>query len=129
MKTIADLTGADFLRACNRVRHTVGDLLAKSDVMSVAKEQPTLTGNETKEERDAILTAHGKDKANRILDLLLDRYAEETNAALMEMCVVEPGDTVTGLDLAMAGLEIVTAPKMLDFFTRLMKSASVLGVD
>lgn len=128
MKTIADLKGADFLRACNRVRHTVGDLLAKSDVISITKEQPALTGKESAEEREEVLTKHGKDKVNRILDLLLDKYAEETNAALMEMCVVEPGDDVTGLDTAMAALEIVTTPKMIDFFTRLMKSAQSLGV-
>lgn len=128
MKTIADLKGAEFLRACNRVRHTVGDLLSKSEVISITKEQPALTGNESAEEREQALTKHGKDKVNRILDLLLDQYAEETNEALMEMCVVEPGEDVTGLDMAMAALEIITQPKMIDFFTRLMKSASALGV-
>lgn len=128
MKTIADLKGAEFLRACNRVRHTVGDLLAKSDVISISKEKPALTGEETDEEREALLTACGKDKVNRILDLLLDKYAEETNAALMEMCIVENGEDPTGLDMAMAGFDIVTSPKMLDFFTRLMKLAPSLGV-
>lgn len=128
MKTIADLKGAEFLRACNRVRHTVGDLLAKSEVISITKEHPALTGKESAEEREEALTKHGKDKVNRILDLLLDKYADETNAALMEMCIVEPGEDVKGLDMAISALEIVTTPKMIDFFTRLMKSASALGV-
>lgn len=128
MKTIVELKGADFLRACNKVRHSVSDLLVKSDVISITKEQPVLTGEETPEEKEKILTENGKSKINRILDLLLDKYAEETSVALMNMCILEDGEDPDGLDLVMAGLEIVTSPKMLDFFTRLMKSANLLGV-
>lgn len=128
MKTIADLKGADFLRACNKVRHSVSDLLVKSDVISITKEQPVLSGKETPEEKEKILTENGKNKIDRILDLLLDKYAEETSVALMNMCILEKGEEPDGLDLVMAGLEIVTSQKMLDFFIRLMKSANLLGV-
>lgn len=127
MKTIADLKGAEFLRACNKIRHAVGDLLTKSEVVKIAKEQPVLTGEEIAEEREKILTACGKDKLDRIFDLLLDKYAEETNAVLMQMCIIEPGEDPTGFDFALAGFEIVTSPKMIDFFTRLMKSVQSLG--
>lgn len=129
MKTIADLKGAEFLRACNRIRHTVADLLTKSDVLKISKEQPVFTGEETAEERQKILTASGKDKLDRIFDLLLDKYADETNAVLVQMCILEPGEDPTGFDLAIAGFEIITSPKMIDFFTRLMKSVQSLGVD
>lgn len=129
MKTIADLKGAEFLRACNRIRHTVADLLTKSDVLKISKEQPVFTGKETAEERQKILTASGKDKLDRIFDLLLDKYADETNAVLVQMCIIEPGEDPTGFDLAIAGFEIITSPKMIDFFTRLMKSVQSLGVD
>lgn len=129
MKTIADLKGAEFLRACNRMRHTVGDLLAKSDVVKISKEQPVFTGEETAEERQKILTASGKDKLDRIFDLLLDKYADETNAVLVQMCILEPGEDPTGFDLAIAGFEIITSPKMIDFFIRLMKSVQSLGAD
>ena len=129
MKTIAELKGAEFLRACNRVRHSVSDLLLKSDVMSISKQQPVFLGNETKEERERILTENGKEKVNMILDLLLDKYAEETNKALMQMCIVEAGEDPDVFDVLIAAMDIVTSPKMLDFFTRLMKSASVLGQD
>lgn len=128
MKTIADLKGAEFLRACNRVRHTVGDLLVKSDVMAIWKEEISLTGNESQEERKKIFEKESKEKIGRVLDLLLDEYAEETSAVLMDMCVLEDGEDPTGLDLAMVGLEIITTPKMVSFFTRLMKSAQSLGV-
>lgn len=129
MKTIADLKGAEFLRACNRIRHTVADLLTKSDVVKISKEQPVFTGEETAEERQKILTASSKDKLDRIFDLLLDKYADETNAVLVQMCILEPGEDPTGFDLALAGFEIITSPKMIDFFTRLMKSVQSLGVD
>ena len=128
MKTIADLKGAEFLRACNRVRHTVGDLLVKSDVMAIWKEEISLTGNESQEERKKIFEKESKEKIGRVLDLLLDEYAEETSAVLMDMCVLEDGEDPTGLDLAMVGLEVITTPKMVSFFTRLMKSAQSLGV-
>lgn len=128
MKTIADLKGAEFLRACNRVRHTVGDLLVKSDVMAIWKEEISLTGNESQEERKKIFEKESKEKISRVLDLLLDEYAEETSAVLMDMCILEDGEDPTGLDLAMAGLEIITTPKMISFFTRLMKSEQSLGV-
>lgn len=121
MKTIVELKGAKFLRAINRVRHPVFELLNNSEVIAIHKEQPVLTGNETEEEKEAIFTAHGKNKIDRIADLLLDKYADQTNDVIMRMCVLEDGEDPDGLDLLMAGVDIITSPKMIDFFTRLMK--------
>ena len=47
----------------------------------------------------------------------------------MDMCIIEDGEDISGIDMVIAGLEIVTTPKMIDFFTRLMKSVNALGAD
>ena len=128
MKTIADLKGGEFLRACNNIRYAVADLLKKSNVMEILKQElPELTGNETAEEKEKILTKNGKQKFSRILDVLLDEYADETAAVLEKMCIVEDGEEIDGIDLVITALDVVTTPKMIDFFMRLMQSARLLG--
>ena len=128
MKTIADLKGGEFLRACNGIRYAVADLLKKSNAMEILKQEPPqFTGTETEEEKEKILTENGKQKFNRILDVLLDEYADETAAVLEKMCIVEDGEDIGGIDLVITALDVVTTPKMMDFFIRLMQSVRLLG--
>ena len=120
MKTIADLTGGAFLRKCNQIRHEAADLITKSEVLKIRENKPEFTGKETPEERHQMVLEQGRKNTSDMLDRLLDTYADETYHLLEQMCIPEEGDgPVTGLDMAMAGLEIVTTPKVLDFLSSL----------
>lgn len=122
MKSIANLTGADFLRQCNRIRKQAAFLLRETGVMEIRKRQPELTGEETAEEKQAKLKAQSKANLDAMLDKLLDEKAEETTALISLLAVPEDGDDeMTGLDLALCGMEILTNQKVLDFLLSLMK--------
>lgn len=123
MKTIADLTGGEFLRRCNMIRHEAADLVQKSGVLKFRENMPEFTGKETPEERQEMLQAQSRKNINDMLDMLLDTHADETSQLLQLMCIPENGDgPITGLDMAMAGLDIVTTPKVLDFLSKLARS-------
>lgn len=120
MKTIADLTGGEFLRRCNMIRREASDLMKKSGVLKLRENMPEFTGKETPEEQQEMLKYQSRKNISDMLDVLLDTYADETSQLLELMCIPDETDgPLTGLDLAMAGLDIVMTPKVLDFLSRL----------
>lgn len=124
MKTIATLQGPDFLRQCNRIRHAAAALMRQSGVMALRKRMPVLTGEETAEQHKAAIEAQSRKNVSAMLDCLLEEYPEQTCEVLAMLCLPEDSDTPPdGMDLAMAGLELVTSPKVLDFFSRLASLA------
>lgn len=123
MKTIANMQGAEFLRQCNKIRHAAADLMQDTQVLEIRKRMPAFTGKENPELRRIMLKKQSKQNVSDILDALLDTHAEETYKVLKLMCVTEEGEEPTGLDMAMAGLEIVTSPKVMDFLSSLAKLA------
>ena len=84
---------------------------------------PEFTGKENPELRKAMIEKQSKQNISDMLDALLDTHAEETYKVLKLMCVTEEGEDPTGLDMAMAGLEIVTSPKVMDFLSSLARLA------
>lgn len=123
MKTIANLTGAEFLRAINRTRHAVENLLAVTGVMKIRKNVPTFTGNETAEERAAMERAQVKKNLNDMLDSLLETHPEETYECIMALCVREEGEPEPdGIELIMAAFSLIGDKRVLDFLVQLGKS-------
>ena len=123
MKTIANMQGAEFLRQCNKIRHAAADLMQDTQVLEIRKRMPAFTGKESPELRRIMLEKQSKQNVSDMLDTLLDTHAEETYNVLKLMCVLEPGEEPTGLDMAMAGLEIITTPKVMDFLSSLARLA------
>ncbi len=121
MKTIASLKGAAFLRACNAVRFDVDNLLKNTKVLDIRKKMPVFTGEETAEEKKKRVEEKAKENINEMLNVLLDEYAEETYAVIEKMCVLEDGEDPDGLDIAIAAMEIISNPKVLDFLLSLAK--------
>ena len=125
MKTIAKLNATDFLRRCNKIRYAAYDLVKDTGVMKIRERMPEFTGKETKEEREAMLEVQARKNVSDMLDALLDEHAEQTVEVLKLMCVPEEWediDTMDGIDVATAGLEIISAPKVMDFFVSLVRS-------
>lgn len=123
MKTIANMQGAEFLRQCNKIRHAAAALMQDTQILEIRKRMPTFTGKENPELRKVMIEKQSKQNISDMLDALLDTHAEETHNVLKLMCVTEEGEEPTGLDMAMAGLEIVTSPKVMDFLSSLAKLA------
>ena len=123
MKTIANMQGAEFLRQCNKIRHAAADLMQDTQVLEIRKRMPAFTGKENPELRKVMIEKQSKQNISDMLDELLNTHAEETYNVLKLMCVTEEGEEATGLDMAMAGLEIVTSPKVMDFLSSLARLA------
>lgn len=145
MKTIASLTGPDFLRACNRTRHAAAAFLkdtgAREIWLSAPDNLPEVPAGASKEEkekiqaeRDKILTAYGKEKIGRLLDRLLEEKPEATYNLLLSLIIQDKdkdGNPVEpdGYDLLSAGLEILTTPKLMDFFSKLVPMVETITGD
>ena len=123
MRTIANLSGVEFLRAINRTRHAVEKLLKVTDVLNIWKKNPTFTGEETQEEKHEIARNQIKKNLNDILDSLLEKHPEETFECIMALCVRDEGEPEPdGIELVMAAFNLLSDKRVLDFLLQLGKS-------
>ena len=126
MRTIANLSGVEFLRAINRTRHAVEKLMKVTDVLNIWKTNPTFTGEETSEERNEIARNQIKKNLNDILDTLLEKHPEETFECIMALCVREEGEAEPdGIELVMAAFNLISDKRVLDFLLQLGKSGLI----
>lgn len=126
MKTIANLSGVEFLRAINRTRHAVEKLMKVTDVLNIWKKNPTFKGEETKEEKLEIARGQIKKNLNDILDTLLEKHPEETFECIMALCVRDEGEPEPdGIELVMAAFNLISDKRVLDFLLQLGKSGLI----
>ena len=129
MRTIANLEGAEFLRAINRTRHAVEKLLETTGVLKIRKNVPQFTGNETPEERRKMERAQVKKNLNDMLDSLLETHPEATYECIMALCVRDEGEPEPdGIELMMAAFSLISDKRVLDFLSQLGKSG-LFGTD
>lgn len=123
MRTIANLNGAEFLRAINRTRKAVEKLLSVTGVLKIRKNVPNFTGNETPEERAEMERVQVKKNLNDMLDSLLETHPEETYECIMALCVRDEGEPEPdGIELIMAAFSLIGDKRVLDFLLQLGKS-------
>lgn len=118
MKTIAELTGGDFLRHCNKVRHSVAKIISETGVLELRKRQPELTGKETKVEISAKRDEQSKKNIDAMLDCLLEEHADKTMELLNLLVIREEGDPeeIPDFDLIAIGLDLIGNQKVMNFF-------------
>ena len=122
MKTIAELNGVDFLRQCNKIRYEIQGILKETGIMKIRQKQPDYAGADTKEERLARQNEQARKNLNEMLDVLLDEKPEETIKLFNLLVIPEKGDKeMTGMELTMIGLEIISDKRVMDFFTSLIR--------
>ena len=122
MKTIANLSGVEFLRAINRTRHAVEKLMKVTDVLAIWKKNPTFKGDETTEEMHEIQRNQIKKNLNDILDSLLEKHPEETYECIMALCVRDDGEPEPdGIELVMAAFNLISDKRVVDFLLQLGK--------
>ena len=126
MKTIANLSGVEFLRAINRTRHAVEKLMKVTDVLAIWKQNPTFKGDETPEEMHEIQRNQIKKNLNDILDSLLEKHPEETFECIMALCVRDEGEPEPdGIELVMAAFNLISDQRVMDFLLQLGKSGLI----
>ena len=126
MKTIANLSGVEFLRAINRTRHAVEKLMKVTDVLAIWKQNPTFNGDETPEEMHEKQRNQIKKNLNDILDSLLEKHPEETYECIMALCVREEGEPEPdGIELVMAAFNLISDKRVVDFLLQLGKSGLI----
>lgn len=122
MKTIAELNGVDFLRQCNKIRYEVQDILKETGIMKIRQKLPDYTGADTKEERLKRQEEQAKKNLNEMLDVLLEEKPEETIKLFNLLVIHENGDKeLTGMELTMIGLGIVSDKRVMDFLLSLIR--------
>ena len=126
MKTIANLSGVEFLRSINRTRHAVEKLMKVTDVLGIWKKNPTFKGDETPEEMHEKQRAQIKKNLNDILDSLLEKHPEETYECIMALCVRDEGEPEPdGIELIMAAFSLISDKRVVDFLLQLGKSGLI----
>ena len=129
MRTIANLSGPEFLRAINRTRHAVEKLMETTGVLKIRKNVPKFTGNETPEERKEMERAQVKKNLNDMLDNLLETHPEATYECIMALCVRDEGEPEPdGIELVMAAFSLISDKRVVDFLLQLGKSG-LFGTD
>lgn len=123
MRTIANLSGVEFLRAINRTRHAVEKLMKTTDVLSIWRKNPAFTGKETSEEKQEMARNQIKKNLDEMLDSLLEKHPEVTMECIMAMCVKDAGESdPDGIELVMAAFSLISDKRVLDFLLQLGKS-------
>ena len=126
MRTIANLSGVEFLRAINRTRHAVEKLMKVTDVLEIWKKNPTFKGGETPEEMHEKQREQIKKNLNDILDSLLEKHPEETYECIMALCVRDEGEPEPdGIELIMAAFSLISDKRVVDFLLQLGKSGLI----
>lgn len=128
MKTILDLQGVEFLKVCNKLRHSAEKFLKGTKFLDVWKRQPILTGEETEEELKAKKEAQQKKNVDDVLDILLDSKAEETYSFLRLLIQTEDGeDEPTGADLMSVAFRCLSDPKFINFLSSWANMGQMAG--
>lgn len=123
MRTIANLSGVEFLRAINRTRHAVEKLMKTTDVLTIWRKNPTFSGKETPEEKQEMARNQIKKNLDEMLDSLLEKHPEVTMECIMAMCVKGEGEPdPDGIELVMAAFSLISDKRVLDFLLQLGKS-------
>ena len=132
MKTLAELNGVDFLRQCNKIRYEIQDILKETGIMKIRQKMPDLTGVDTKEERKKRMDEQAKKNLNEMLDVLLEEKPEET-IKLFNLLVIpeenDKGKELSGMELTMIGLGIISDKRVIDFFSSLIQLGQVATAD
>lgn len=123
MRTIANLSGPEFFRATYNIIEEVEKFNNATGVMTIWKKRPSYTGNETEEEKLAIMREQVKKNWREMLKSALHTNAEATYAFVMCLFVLEDGESEPdGLEMLMGAFDLIADERVIAFFTKLLKS-------
>lgn len=123
-KTMANCTTAEFLRQSNKIRHAVAEYLDFTKILDIRKNKPVFTDGMTDDEKKAAINAQAKKNISKMLDNALEENAEATTRILALLCFVDDAEEAEKLD-PFELLDVVLSERVLNFFTRLMRSGLI----
>lgn len=123
MKNLANCKPSEFLVQTNRIRKSAENWLDVTNIMKIRSNQPVLTDDMTKEERQEAIQNQIKKNLSMMFDSMLEAHAKETLELLALVCFVEPEnvDDYPISDYLEAVNELIGDRAVLGFFTSLMK--------
>lgn len=122
MKTLAQFDGVEFLKRCNKIRKDVQAFLQETKILSIRKNTPTLTGNETKEEIKEKNKAQALKNVNDMLDVMLEQYPEKTIELFKLFVELEDGEKEpSGMELVLTGMNVFSDERVMDFLASLIR--------
>lgn len=118
---MANCTTAEFLRQSNKIRHAVAEYLDFTKILDIRKNKPVFTEGMTDDEKKAAINAQARKNISDMLDCALEENAEATTRILALLCFVEDADEAAQLE-PFDVLDVLMSERVLNFFTRLMRS-------
>lgn len=123
MKTIVNLKGAEFFRATYNLIEEVEKYNKVTGAMAIWKRNPTFNGNETDDEKLAIMKEQVKQNWRDMLKSTLHTNAEATYSFVMSLFIVEDEESEPdGMEMLMGALDIIADERVISFFTKLLRS-------
>lgn len=132
MKTLANCSTVEFMKQSNRIRKAVAEYLEETKILDIRKNLPKIPEGITEEEKNALVSAQAKKNISDIFDKALEEHTEATIRILGLLCFANTAEECEKLepaDLIEVGLEIFTSERVVNFFTRLMKSGLMNTAD
>lgn len=121
---MANCTTAEFLRQSNKIRHAVAEYLDFTKILDIRKNKPVFTDGMTDDEKKAAINAQAKKNISKMFDNALEENAEATTRILALLCFVDDAEEAEKLD-PFELLDVVLSERVLNFFTRLMRSGLI----
>ena len=120
-KTMANCSTVDFLKQSNKIRHAVAEYLDYTKILEIRKNKPKITDNMTDEEKKAAVRAQAKKNISDMLDNALEENAEATVRILALLCFIDDAEEAAKIE-PFEVLDVLMSERVLNFFTRLMRS-------
>lgn len=134
MKTLVNCTPSEFLRQTSRIKKSVEKWLDITEIMSIRQKKPdglkAVDNSKTKEENieaieynKELWIKQAQKNLSEMLDIILDKYPDETLELLALMCFIEPSDINNHKtsELLLAFNEIIQDEAVMGFFSSLVR--------
>ena len=92
MKSLANCKPTEFLKQSNKIRKSVSKWLTLTGVQEIRKQLPAIPEGADDEEMRSLIRDQAIKNANKIIEIILEKYPEETLELLGLLCFVEPED-------------------------------------
>ena len=123
MKTLANCSLKEFLKQANTIRKEVADFFELTKIGEIRKRRPEYTGNETEQEKTALIQKQARKNLSDILDLCLDENADATIRVIGLMCFKTPeeAEKIEVTEFLDVAFDLFTNERVISFFSKLAR--------
>lgn len=124
MKNLANCTTVEFLRQVNKIRHAAEGFIKDTGILEIRRQKAVITDSMTDEEKNAVYKKQARVNLSDMLDACLDTNAEKT-VEIIGLCCFKDTDESKDMEVSElldVAFDLLGSQRVLDFFTRLMKS-------